>query len=207
MDLLQYYWINLTEAQASLISTAVLIVAGAIGVLLGAALFGGRVKDLKSALEASNEVIQKHQDETRSILTEMENQMSATLGAVSQLRSSVSDLRNDVEEKVTDAAGQRRQTFKNHWYAIRDELQRRASDPRIHGRTRTRYAGYSNNQISGLLQAMETDGNLYSREAKSYRDAQDLWTWHRNGKPNMNEDDVQKMRELAIELVPDYRPD
>ncbi|WP_018146556.1 DUF948 domain-containing protein [Henriciella marina] len=207
MELLQHYWVNLTEAQASLVSTAVLIVAGGLGVLFGAALFGGRVKNLKSALEASNEVIQKHQQEAKAQLEAMEEQMSATLGAVSQLRSSVFDLRSDVEEKVTDAAGQRRQTFKNHWYAIRDELQRRASDPRIHGKTRTRYAGYSNSQISALLQAMETDGNLYSREAKAYRDAQDLWTWHRNGRPNMNEGDVQKMRELAIELVPDYRPD
>ena len=34
--MLEEYWINLTDAQASLISTAVLIVAGGLGVLLGA---------------------------------------------------------------------------------------------------------------------------------------------------------------------------
>ncbi|RIJ25860.1 hypothetical protein D1224_01705 [Henriciella barbarensis] len=203
--MLEEYWINLTDAQASLISTAVLIVAGGLGVLLGAALFGGRVKNLKSALEASNEAIENHQAETRTLLSAMEEQMSATLGAVSQLRSSVFDLRSDVEEKVTDEAGRMRQTFKNHWYAIRDELQRRASSPTIHGRTRTRYAGFSNNEIAALIEVMQKDGVLQSSQANAFNDAHGLWTWHRNGKPSMTQGDVQKMRELAIDIVPNYR--
>lgn len=203
--MLEDYWINLTDAQASLISTAVLIVAGGLGVLLGASLFGGRVKNLKSALEASNEAIAKHQAETRNLLSAMEEQMSATLGAVSQLRSSVFDLRTDVEEKVTDEAGKLRQAFKNHWYAIRDELQRQASNPNIHGRTRTRYAGFSNNEIAALIEVMQKDGFLQSSQANAFNDAHNLWTWHRNGRPNMTQGDVQKMRELAIDLVPNYR--
>ena len=203
--MLEDYWINLTEAQASLLSTAVLIVAGGFGVILGAMLFGGRVKNLKSALEASNEVIQKHQDEAKAQLKVMEEQMSATLGAVSQLRSSVFDLRTDVEDKVTDEAGKMRQAFKNHWYAIRDELQRRAANPNIHGRTRARYASYSNNEIAALIEVMQKDGFLQSSQANAFNDAHGLWTWHRNGKPNMTQADVQKMRELAIDLVPNYR--
>lgn len=197
-------WNGLTDSQSSLLSTVVLVIAGGLGVLLGAALFGGRVRDLKSALDASNEAIQKHQAQTTQSLADMEEQLSVTLSALTQLRSSVSDIRNDVEEGANNVPDQLRQQLKTHWYNIRDELQKRAGSLRIHGRTRARYASFTNNQIGTLLQAMKEDGNIEPADAAAFKQAHDIWTWHRNGKPELPEADVRRMRELAIALVPDY---
>ncbi len=193
---------QLTDAQASLLSTLIIVVAGGIGIVLGSWLYGNRVRDLKSALEESRGAVEGHHRALVEKLSIMDSQISATMEAMAQLRSGVSDLRDEADEQGNDL----RKQLKRHWYAIRDEIQKVAANPNIHGRTRSRYAGFTNNQIDELLNALAADHNLDGRE-RDFREGSRLWTWHRNGRPQLTAEDVKAMRDIAMRSVPGYQPD
>ncbi|MEH6810040.1 MAG: hypothetical protein V7651_14375 [Hyphomonas oceanitis] len=198
------------ESQTAIVTTTMIIAGGAGGVVLGSLLFGGRVRDLQTALKSSIEAIEIHARETKDKLNEMNEQMASTMAALGQLRGAVSDIQSDAEvaeEQNAQPAEQdnaiRRTQLKENWYAIRNELWRRANDPSIHGKTRTRYARYGNNELGDLLDAMAQDGHLDARSRQLFLGALELWTWHRNGRPHLTEQNVQSMREFKIQLVHD----
>ena len=193
---------GLDPEQATLLSTIILVCGGGIGIIMGSWLFGGRVNDLRSALEKSRAAVEEYNDTISKKLLEMDEQMSATMEALNHLRSGMSDLRDEAQSQ----GNQLRNALKRHWYSIRDEIQKAAASPQIHGRTRTRYARFTNNEISALLDAMEMDQTIGQRLG-SFRNAVELWVWHRNGRPQLTEADVQRMREIAIQTIPHYRPD
>jgi hypothetical protein len=200
------------QSQTSIITTLMLVIGGGLGVLLGSWLFGGRVNDLQTALDKSKELVERHNKETQDKLAEMNEQLATTLAALSQLRGAVSDIRADAEQTEEDnapiassARNQQRAELKTYWYTIRDELWRRANDTRIHGKTRSRYARFGNNELGDLLGAMEVDENIDPRALKLFREALGLWTWHRNGKAELRDQDVQRMREFKLQLVPEHQ--
>lgn len=205
-------WINLTDAQASLLSTLVIVVAGGLGVLLSAALFGGRVRNLEMALEKSEGVLKdalassadqiaKFQTQVSEKLSVVDEQFSATLEALGQLRTGVTDLQQANESSGNELRNQ----LKAHWYAVQGALEELASDPKIHGRTRARYLKIPRFTMEALLNALVEDKHMDDR-LPHFREALNLWAWHRNGKPPLAATDVEKMREIAIRVAPNYKP-
>ncbi|MEZ5956623.1 MAG: hypothetical protein R3C27_05345 [Hyphomonadaceae bacterium] len=207
------YWTNLSDAQASLLSTLIIVVAGGLGVLLSAALFGGRVKNLETALAQTegkiNEVLQsssKRVDEFNAQVAEklgaVDEQFSATLDALGQLRNSVASLQDSADKNADTLRDQ----LSSHWYAIATSLEEIASNPKIHGKTRARYSKIPRRTLNDLYNTLASEGHIPADKAADYRAALELWSWHRNGRPALSENDVEKMKELALRLVPNYRP-
>lgn len=197
-------FLNLKDGPAQVINTLILLAGGGLGILLGSWLFGGRVKDLKSALDESNDAVGEFRDQMTEKLSSVDDQLSVTLEALTQLRSSMSDLRSDVEEQDISQGHELRNEFKRHWYAIRDQIQKQAQDTAIHGKTRSRYARFTNNEIGQLIEAMIADDHMPPPTANALKEAHEKWVWHRNGKPEMIEADVQKMRDIALQVIPGY---
>lgn len=207
------YWTNLTDPQASLLSTVIIIIAGALGVLLSAVLFGGRVKNLETALAATegkiNEVLQnssKRVDEFNAQVADklatVDEQFSATLDALGQLRNSVAGLQ-DAADKNADTL---RDQLSSHWNAVASALEEIASNPKIHGKTRARYSKIPRRTLHELFDTLSSEGHVPQDKVGEFKAALELWSWHRNGRPALTQQDVDKMKELAIRLAPNYRP-
>ena len=45
---------------------------------------------------------------------------------------------------------------------------------------------------------MAEAGDLYGAKLEAFREAHELWSYHRNGKPLLDKEQVQNMRELSI---------
>ncbi|WP_291208625.1 hypothetical protein [Hyphomonas sp.] len=196
------------DSQTAIVTTAMLIVGGGIGVLMGSWLFGGRVKDLQSALDQSVKAINEHGAKTNEKLLEMNEQLASTMAALGQLKGAVSDIQTEAAaaEEVNalpadHQLNELRTKLKENWYSIRDELWRRANDPAVHGKTRAKYSKFGNYELGELVSTMKDDGNLDDRIAKLFRDAIEFWAWHRNGRAPLSQADVQTMREYKIQLV------
>ncbi|HEV7689214.1 MAG TPA: hypothetical protein VGO52_00245 [Hyphomonadaceae bacterium] len=203
-------WTNLSPAQSSLLSTMLVIFAGGIGILLSSLLFGGRVKNLETALQASEmkiklalsqsaETVEKHNKVLGEKLVVVDEQLGATLEMLGQLRSGVSDLQDTTEQNADNLRVQ----LKEHWHLIRDELEKAAANPEIHGKTRLRYSKIPRYDPTDLIDAMCRDMNMDARE-EHFRAAAKLWNWHRNGKAPLALENVQQMGELAQRVL--YRP-
>ncbi len=206
-------WQNLSEAQASLLSTLSIIVAGGLGVVLSAMLFGGRVKNLETALAATEEKINQalrgssekvdvFNTQLADKLATVDEQFSATLEALNQLRNGVASLQDTAETNADNLRDQ----LSSHWYAIASALEEIASNPSIHGRTRARYSKIPRRTLNELFSTLLEDGRIPQDKVDAFRAALDLWSWHRNGKPTLSQQEVDRMKELSIRLTPSYRP-
>ncbi|HRK62909.1 MAG TPA: hypothetical protein PLN53_00855 [Terricaulis sp.] len=207
------HWTNLTDAQASLLSTVIIVIAGALGVVLSALLFGGRVKNLETALaqteEKINAAMQKSaarvdafNDQLAEKLGTVDEQFSATLDALGQLRNSVAGLQ-DTADKSADSL---RDQLYAHWSVVASALEEVASNPEIHGKVRARYSKIPRRTLHELFNTLLAEKKLSSDKAPVFKAALDLWTWHRNGRPTLTQQDVDRMKEFAIRLVPTYQP-
>lgn len=210
---MHHYWENLTDPQASVLSTLILIVAGGLGVLWSAMLFGGRVKNLETALSATEgkiaEVLRNSEakvDTFNSQLAEklsvVDEQFSATLDALGQLRNSVASLQ-DAADKNADTL---RDQLAAHWSAVATALEEIASNPNIHGKTRARYSKIPRRTLHELFNTLVNEQRVPQEKVAAFKEALELWSWHRNGKPTLTQSDVDKMKELAIRLSSSYRP-
>jgi uncharacterized protein YoxC len=206
-------WSNLTDAQASLLSTITIILAGGLGVVLSAALFGRRVKNLETALQATerkiNEVLNNsaakvdaYNQQLAEKLGTVDEQFSATLDALGQLRNSVASLQDSADKNADDI----REQLKTHWSPIAEAIEQIASDPSIHGKTRARYSKIPRRTLDPLLKVLIEEGRIDATRATEFRAAVALWNYYKNGRATLIQSEVDKMKELAIRLAPSYRP-
>lgn len=191
-------WVaNWTESQTAVVTTFMLILGGAVGVWLGSVAYGGKVKDLQSAVAETERKVKEHMQTMDSAVSELNQNLEEMF---LQMRSGIADIRDATEA----AEDELRVDFKNNWYSVRDNLQKAAAVDWIHGKTKKRYQRFSNNEIDLLIEAMVRDDNLFGDRLSAYRDAFELWRYHRNGKPQLTEHDVQKMKEYALRTIEDY---
>lgn len=73
-------WTTITEGQGAVLNGLLTLISAVIGVLLGAVLFGNRVKDIESAIEQSKETIELHFTKAEVTLAKVRD-MAAELGS------------------------------------------------------------------------------------------------------------------------------
>lgn len=201
-------WDTLTEPQAMIISALITVAAAVVGVLLGSWLFGSRVRDLQSALDASKEMVAAHREhvetslqDVRTKLAEMETLLGTTIETIGQVRGSIGDLSANAQEPVANAAMEdHREAIRSSWEQIRDTLETIAADPHTDGRRRAKYARIDRRNYRWLIDSLDIDGYLQGA-AERFREAVDLWHRFRNGRVRPDKEHADRMSELRDELV------
>ena len=131
--------------------------------------------------------------EVREKLGTLDAQLTITAESLGQLRGSVGDLQSvATPAEIADNANGDRETLREAWEKIRDNLERIAADPAIDGRTRARYSRLDRRRYGDLLEALARDRRL-NGHADKYREAVELWLRFRNGRRAVTGDACRKM--------------
>jgi len=196
------------DSQTQILTTVMLLMGGGLGVWLGSLLFGGRVSDLKGAVRETEAAVAEFKKRTLEQLEALQKQLDSTMEQLTRARKEITDLApqeadgngGDAPVAVPGVPQGDRGEFLQAWYSIRNRLRALSQNAQIHGHRRNRYAKYNNNQMGVLIDDMLIDGELNDELASLFHDAHDLFTWHRNGRPQLTQDDVQQMRLLAARV-------
>ncbi|MHA6687710.1 hypothetical protein [Mesorhizobium sp. A556] len=202
-------WASVTEPQAIIISAVLTIVAAVVGVLLGAKLFGNRVRDLNTALAASNKLVVDHKTKVdtsladiRSTLLNFESLLSATTSNLGILKGSLEDIADKTEVKGdTPAKEATREQLRDDWDAIRGQIETLAAAQTIDGRTRARYARMDRRKYADLVETLAREKQLGDRP-EDFEKAAAIWAKYRNGRSQPSKSDVATMADLRKALVP-----
>jgi len=220
---LSEFWTTVTPAQATIFSSLATIVAAIIGVLLGTWLFSGRVRTLREAVAATDDVLKTHRNGVEATLELIREQFeilnvqtSATLENLGNLSSKVEDIQSSEEATIAAAVAQpivpgqvpppSREALRSDWEAIRNWLEAIAADPAVDGRTRARYSRMDRRSYLDLVTALENDGQLGDKGA-DMREALQLWARFRTGRAAPTSGDVHRMAELRRKLTDDRADD
>lgn len=201
-------WSSLTEPQAILLSGFLTLAAAIIGVLLGARLFGNRVQDLQSALDASKQLVAEHRSEVEGSLTEiraklaeLETLFGTTIETLGQVRGSIGDLSATRQEPEAGVQNEDyRERIRSAWEQIRDTLETIAADPSVDGRTRAKYARIDRRNYNWLIDSLDFDGRL-GGAADRFREGVDIWHRFRSGRTRPEAGHADRMTELQNTLV------
>lgn len=203
-------WATMTEPQAMIISALITVVAAVVGVVLGSWLFGGRVKDLQSALDASKQTIDEHRQDVDASLAEVRNRLkelgdsfAVTTEAIGQLRGSVGELAvgAEIEEAAPgEAAPDERARIRTSWEQIRDTLETIAADPRVDGRRRAKYARIDRRNYNWLIDSLDQDGHLHGAGDR-FRESVEIWHKFRSRRTTPQREDADRMAELEQSLT------
>lgn len=210
MDWMISFWNSVTEPQAQIISSTMTILAAILGVLLGSWLFGRRVKDLTSAVEASDKVLQDHKNKVeadfeaiRGTVEGLDAQVGAAVETLGQLRGAVGDIQSVAPAALPVQGPEEEDTPRGQlrvaWDAVRDQMEKLAANPEIDGRTRAKYARIDRRRYGDLQEALARDGRL-AGNATLFREAVELWQRFRSGRSEPSADDVTRMRVLQRQL-------
>lgn len=200
-------WNTLTEGQGSVILGLLTIAAAAIGVSLGSRLFGGKVSDLRGALEESQNAIQQHEASVNQKLAtlldtvaEVEKNVVSALQKINQAGNNLNVEITDLPEgKETEAAVNSLESIRADWEAIRDQVESLVADPGIDGRTRAKYARMDRRNFADLIDAYNYDYQLPG--VTKYRKALEIRQRYRNGRTPPTKSDAEEMRRLRNELT------
>jgi hypothetical protein len=208
MDILRV-WQNLSEGQGTVIAAMITVIAALGGVILGWLLFSGRVRNLETALKASEGNVREHLNVMDNALKEHESKLNEQLSSLSlqlgQLSGSVADIPTSSSVLIPEAQQNAQDKMHEYWEHIRDRLEAIAANPEIDGRTRARYGRMDRRRYGDLVNALDIDGKL-GADAIFYRDAVDLWQKFRNRRATPSAGEVQKMQDLAERLTGTLTP-
>lgn len=149
MDALTW-WRELTDAQATIISTLLTGLGILIGALLGIGVIGHQVTKAKKDLkEAASKEIEKLQDLVRAIQVktgELEGRSRDAEGAMGDVAA---ETHNPLKDRAYKA-----------WDVLRAKLEKTAARESIDGRVRARYARIDRRSYYDLARALHVDGQL-----------------------------------------------
>ncbi|WP_428489556.1 hypothetical protein [Rhodopila sp.] len=216
MQSLTEFWDAVTPPQATIISGGLTLLAAVVGVVLGWRLFSGRVRDLKGALDASDKLLADHSASVAKALSNitdkvngLDSQVATAVESLGTLRGNVSDLQivtaSTAEATNAGPVAPRdpppaSEKLRDDWDAIRDQLERRAANPAVDGRTRAKYARIDRRRYLTLIDALADDDAL-GHEAPDYREAATIWQRYRSGRSSPTPEDADKMLNLRQKLV------
>ena len=183
-----------------------------VGVALGWRLFGGRVRDLKSALDKSDELLRNHQSTVIKALESIKLKLQSIDELAITTTAGISKIRGDIGE-IGDAQAlanepnaaskadlSNQASMKELWTAIRDKLEMAAAESSLDGRTRAKYARIDRRRYRDLVEAMAMDGALGANTAE-YRQALEIWSRYRSGRNTPSAADSTAMTQLARKLA------
>lgn len=197
-------WLSMNDAQATVIAACLTIIAALIGVLLGSMLFGNRVRNLKTALQKTEDEVKAFGSRIEEQLKDVEPQIAAVLKIVRELRTEAEDLPQSEEAPEThEAAVVTRDNLKAVWHEVRDKIESIASDAAIGGRTRAKYSRFPRYSYEDLIRSMSQDGNL-NGHAGLFLEANSIWQNYqrRPALPTQVEfNRLQQIRDEVLQLV------
>lgn len=210
-------WATVTEGQGAVINGILTLFAAIAGVLIGAVLFGNRVKDIESAIEQSKKSIDLHfatTEQTLAKVRDMAAELDAVVAAVpAQLNrleiaveqqgdialaeSSEADVTDDGKNEAFDP----RATIRQEWARIRDHLEALATDPEIDGRTRAKYMRIDRRSYGDFIEALEHDDTISGSVAQLAREAYSLRNSFKRRHAPPTHDELTRMQLLADRII------
>jgi hypothetical protein len=194
------WWVNLNEGQGSILAAFVTVIGAAIGIFIGAKLFGGKVKDLESATQQTELLLKAHRERVETDLAELSSTLAEVLATSKQVKDTVEEPRQAEGGAEEDPEWRRWYDMRSAWRALRDEIERRAATPTIDGRTRARYARIDRRQFEELIRQLAEDGRL-APHTDTFRDAFRLWQAYKNGRRNPAAAEVQRMTQFRLRVA------
>ncbi|MBL4927286.1 hypothetical protein [Fuscibacter oryzae] len=197
------WWTLMTEAQATIISGVLTVLAGIIAALLGGWVFSKKVKSLEDAISDANDKLglhvegfKKEIDKLGERLKEIQEVTQETGEKVIRQNADIVDRQEAVQDLATSPDGDLKSKFSEAWEVVRSAIEDRAVDPSIDGRTRAKYLRIDRRQYRDLANALRADGNLNLDEGSVFG-AIELRQSYRNGRRVINIEDVAKMKTFS----------
>lgn len=205
-----FSWLGtLTQPQATVGASIVTTIGTLTAIFLGWRLFSGKVKDMKSALDATENMLREHQVRVQQSLADIEEKLGGLSVSTAQIRADVSDKQaveqealeqTGVQDEVSEAAELSFEDLSQNWHRVRDKLEEIASDSRIDGRTAAKYARIDRRNYVDLVSSLNKDSKLGDK-GEQFLTAAQIWSSHRTRKKAPNQETIQKMIDLAILLA------
>jgi small-conductance mechanosensitive channel len=199
---------SLTQPQATLAAAAITTLGALAAIFLGWRLFSGKVKDIKSALDATDTLLRDHQLRVQQSLSDIEEKISGLSASTAQIRADASDKQALEEDGIAADKGPKAELAKltfddlsQNWHKVRDKLEEIAADSRIDGRTAAKYARIDRRNYADLVASLNKDGQLGDK-GELFLSAAQIWSSHRTRKKAPSQDAIQKMVDLALLLSP-----
>ncbi len=213
-------WTSLSEAQATILNGVLTVIAAGVGVLAGAYLFGGKVKNITNAIEHSERLVESHlgqMDDALAKIKDKAESLDAVLAAVTEqlsksaYSSAPADAESDsdadagleaagvdeIDDRNLDVfpVGPSRAGIRGAWNDIADHLNAIASNPAIDGRTRARYFRIDRRSFDDLINALEHDDKISSNVAAAAREAYALRNSLKRRHAEPTQDEYDRMRD------------
>jgi hypothetical protein len=207
LNLLHGIWIDLTQAQAILLSGMLTVLAAVLAVFLGGKVFQSRVASLEEAIKKTEKIIEDHLTRVADKVASIEEITNATARNVVSNRGEDEEAGEDIQVDASihqfpeNAEGPEidlRTRFLEAWNSIRGALEDRASDTEIDGRTRAKYLRIDRRNYQRLVDALKNDGNL--NDAKLFSDAISLRQAYKNNRREIVQESVEKMEQFQNKL-------
>ena len=178
MEILQAFWSNVTDAQATILNGLLTVLAAIGGVLLGNKLFKGKLASLEQAMGESEERIDGHVRKLEALVEQVGDTSTKTAERVIQLAgdrvdSPAHDDGADQQERkesedaapisINDQASMK-EKWLSEWKTIQRFIEECASNSSIDGRRRARYVRIDRRSYTDLIGALVQDGNLSGGE-------------------------------------------
>ena len=195
------------------------LLAAVGGVLLGAKLFGGRVHDIETAIEASQAAVNDHIQNMEKTLTTLRGRAGALDDLLAGLSTQVGRIEANQAEADEDKhpdenreCGQidqesqpaTKERILEFWRLARDHMEALANNPDIDGRRRAKYWRIDRRSYDDFIDALERDGILPSSASQAAREAHTMRnTFRRRSTPPSEEELARMQRQVhAVLTVP-----
>lgn len=217
VTLITNLWTTITEGQGAVLNGLLTLISAVAGVLLGAVLFGNRVRDIETAIERSKETVELHFTKTEDTLAKVRDMAAELEAVVAALPAQLNRLEIAVEQQgdtsLDDASGidltddpstdelDPRANIRRDWARIRDHLEALATDPKIDGRTRAKYMRIDRRSYGDFIEALEHDDTITGSAARLAREAYSLRNSFKRRHAPPTTDELTRMQSLADQII------
>ena len=194
-------WNNLTDGQGAVVAAILTIVAAVIGVIFGSILFGGKVRSLETALNATEENVRKFRETVERQMSDVEPQIATVLALVRDLQNTAEEVSiGRAAPQTMDAMAPTRDNLKAVWHEIRDKIEKTASSSQIGGRTRAKYGRFSRYSYEDLIKSMSRDGYVAGYEG-AMLEANSIWQDYQRRSDTPSPEDFHRLQKLRDQIV------
>jgi hypothetical protein len=200
---------SLTAPQAEVISSATTLLSALLVAIVapltfhlltrgGVKGFNEAVGDLKIAADRAktqSDTIGGSMGTIASVSARV-NELGVLLASVQEALANTQNTLLEGERTLPD--GEIRESLRALWRTLQERVEQAASNPKIHGRTRARYARMDRRSYLNLIETLLDDGNL-AGEREVWREAYGIWASAKN-RTKVGEDELSRMRVLEAAL-------